>query len=95
MFSNMKVATRLSVAFAIVLLLLLAVVGLGVSRLALINEGLRSITEENNVEMAHALGMRSAAFETSSSTTARSRRGSHYRYLTTRTRRSIARCPTS
>lgn len=65
MFSNMKVATRLSVAFAIVLLLLLAVVGLGVSRLALINEGLRSITDENNVEMAHALGMRGAAFETS------------------------------
>ena len=65
MFSNMKVATRLSVAFAIVLLLLVAVVGLGVSRLALINEGLRSITEENNVEMTHALGMRGAAFETS------------------------------
>jgi methyl-accepting chemotaxis protein len=65
MFSNVKVATRLSMAFAIVLLLLLAVVGLGVSRLALINEGLRAITEENNVEMAHALGMRGAAFETS------------------------------
>ena len=65
MFSNMKVAARLSVAFAIVLLLLLAVVGLGISRLALINEGLRSITQENNVEMAHAMGMRGAAFETS------------------------------
>ena len=65
MFSNMKVATRLAVAFTIVLLLLLAVVGLGVSRLALINEGLRAITEENNVEMSHALGMRGAAFETS------------------------------
>ncbi|MGC1457719.1 MAG: methyl-accepting chemotaxis protein [Steroidobacteraceae bacterium] len=61
----MKVATRLAVAFTIVLLLLLAVVGLGVSRLALINEGLRTITEENNVEMAHAIGMRSAAFDTS------------------------------
>ena len=65
MFSNMKVATRLSVAFTIVLLLLLAVVGLGVSRLALINEGLREITQENNVEMAHALAMRAAAFDTS------------------------------
>jgi methyl-accepting chemotaxis protein len=65
MFSNMKVATRLAVAFTIVLLLLLAVVGLGVSRLALINEGLRTITEENNVEMEHALGMRGSAFETS------------------------------
>jgi methyl-accepting chemotaxis protein len=65
MFSNMKVATRLAVAFAIVLLLLIAVVGLGISRLTLINEGLRTITEENNVEMAHAEGMRSAAYETS------------------------------
>ncbi len=65
MFSNMRVATRLAVAFTIVLLLLIAVVGLGVNRLALINEGLRSITEENNVEMSHALGMRGAAFETS------------------------------
>src|SRR5580692_3929547 len=65
MFSNVKVATRLSMAFAIVLLLLLAVVGLGVSRLAVINEGLRAITEENNAEMAHALGMRGTAFETS------------------------------
>jgi methyl-accepting chemotaxis protein len=65
MFNQMKVATRLSVAFTIVLLLLLAVVGLGISRLALINEGLRAITEENNVEMAHAMGMRGAAFETS------------------------------
>ncbi|HEY4340379.1 MAG TPA: methyl-accepting chemotaxis protein [Steroidobacteraceae bacterium] len=61
----MKVATRLSVAFTVVLLLLLAVVGLGISRLALINEGLRSITEENNVEMSHAMGMRGEAFETS------------------------------
>ncbi len=65
MFSNMKVATRLTVAFGIVMLLLLAVVGLGVSRLALINEGLRAITEENNVEMGHAIAMRSAAFDTS------------------------------
>lgn len=64
MFSNMRVATRLAVAFTIVLLLLLAVVGLGISRLGLINDGL-AITQENNAEMLHALGMRSAAFETS------------------------------
>jgi methyl-accepting chemotaxis protein len=65
MFNQMKMATRLSVAFTIVLLLLVAVVGLGISRLALINEGLRAIAEENNVEMAHAMGMRGAAYETS------------------------------
>jgi methyl-accepting chemotaxis protein len=65
MFSNMKVATRLAVAFTIVLLLLLAVVGLGVNRLALINEGLRAVTEENNVEMNHAAAMRGEVFQES------------------------------
>ncbi len=65
MFNKMKVATRLSMAFGTVLILLLALVGTGISRLAAINDGLRVITEENNVEMAHALGMRGAAFEMS------------------------------
>src|SRR5580698_5339763 len=65
MFNQMKVATRLSVAFGTVLILLLALVAMGISRLAAINDGLRVITEENNVEMTHALGMRGAAFEMS------------------------------
>jgi methyl-accepting chemotaxis protein len=65
MFSNLRVATRLSAAFAIVLFLLLAVVALGVSRLALINEGLRTVTEENNVEMNHATAMRGEVFQQS------------------------------
>jgi methyl-accepting chemotaxis protein len=65
MFNKMKIATRLSLAFATVLILLLALVAMGISRLAAINEGLRVITEENNVEMAHALGMRGAAFDMS------------------------------
>jgi methyl-accepting chemotaxis protein len=63
-FSNMKVATRLVVAFGVVLLLLLAVVGLSISRLALMNQSLRTITDENNAESTHALAMRSAAYDT-------------------------------
>jgi len=65
MFADMKVRTRLALAFGVVLLLLIGVVGLGTSRLAQINEGLRTITEENNVEMMHAVGMRGAGFSQS------------------------------
>jgi methyl-accepting chemotaxis protein len=65
MFADMKVRTRLALAFGVVLLLLTGVVGLGIARLAQINEGLRVITEENNVELMHALGMRGAGFSQS------------------------------
>jgi methyl-accepting chemotaxis protein len=65
MFSEMKVSTRLALAFGLVLVLLVGVIGLGISRMARVNEGLRAITEENNVEMTHANSMRAAAFQTS------------------------------
>ena len=65
MFSEMKVSTRLALAFGLVLVLLVGVVGLGISRMARVNEGLRTITEENNAEMNHATSMRAAAFQTS------------------------------
>lgn len=65
MFSDMRVSTRLALAFGAVLVLLIGVIGVGVSRMAQINEGLRTITEENNVEMKHALSMRAAAFQVS------------------------------
>jgi methyl-accepting chemotaxis protein len=65
MFADLKVRTRLAVAFGVVLVLLLAVVGLSISRMAVINEGLRVITEENNVELMHAFGMRGAGFNQS------------------------------
>src|ERR1700742_2286024 len=65
MFGDMKVSTRLALAFGVVLLLLVGVAALGVSRMARVNEGLRAITEENNVEMNHATGMRAAAFQVS------------------------------
>jgi methyl-accepting chemotaxis protein len=65
MFADMKVGSRLAVAFGIVLVLLVSILGLSISRLAKVNEGLRTITEENNVEMIHATGMRAASFQVS------------------------------
>jgi methyl-accepting chemotaxis protein len=65
MFSDMRVSTRLALAFGVVLILLIGVIGVGMSRLAQLNEGLRAITEENNLEMKHALAMRAEAFQVS------------------------------
>jgi len=63
MFSDMKVSTRLMLAFGVVVFLLLSVIGVGVSRMARVNEGLRVITDEDMVEARHAVQMRSAAYE--------------------------------
>ena len=65
MFNGMKVGTRLAIAFGAVVVLLIAVVSVGTSRMALINSGLRTITAENNVEMLDAIKMRAAAFDIS------------------------------
>jgi methyl-accepting chemotaxis protein len=65
MFSSMKVGTRLAIAFGVVVVLLGAIISVGVNRMALINEGLRVVTEENNAEMFHAVGLRAAIFESS------------------------------
>jgi methyl-accepting chemotaxis protein len=65
MFSEMRVSTRLTMAFGVVLILLLGVIGIGITRIARLNEGLRTITEVNNAEMNHATGMRAAAFTVS------------------------------
>ena len=51
MFNDMKVGTRLAIAFGVVLVLLIAVVAIGVSRMANINAQLRSIADENVVQM--------------------------------------------
>ena len=59
----MKVGTRLPLAFALLLLLLLGVIEEGVTRMAIVNEGIRRITEQDLVEMNHAQAMRAAAFE--------------------------------
>ena len=65
MFSSMKVGTRLAIAFGLVVVLLGAVLTVGVNRLALINEGVRTITQQNNVETAHAIALRAAIYDTS------------------------------
>src|SRR3954454_13635944 len=65
MFSSMKVGTRLGIAFGLVVVLLGAVLTVGVNRLALINEGMRTITQENNVEIAHAIALRATIYDTS------------------------------
>ena len=65
MFGEMKVSTRLALAFGVVLVMLVGVIALGISRMARVNEGLRVITEENNAKMNHAVGMRGAAFQVS------------------------------
>jgi len=68
MFSSMKVGARLAIAFGVVVVLLSAVIAVGVNRMAVINEGLRVVTRENNVEMSHAVAMRNAGFQLSVST---------------------------
>ena len=65
MFGDMKVSTRLGLSFGLVLALLVGVIALGISRMAQVAEGLRTVTEENNVEMNHATGMRAAAYQVS------------------------------
>jgi methyl-accepting chemotaxis protein len=65
MFNDMKVGSRLAIAFGAVVILLIAVVTVGTSRMALINESLRIITEEDDVEMLDAIKMRAAAYQTS------------------------------
>ena len=65
MFSGMRVGTRLAIAFGVVLALLAVIVTVGLNRMSSINDGLRTITEENNVEMTHATTMRGSIFELS------------------------------
>jgi methyl-accepting chemotaxis protein len=61
MFADMKVSTRLAAAFGSIVVLLLIVIGLGVTRMAVLNEHLHAITDENNVEAALAVELHTAA----------------------------------
>jgi methyl-accepting chemotaxis protein len=65
MIKNMKVSTRLFIAFGMVLALLVCVLVFALNKMALVNESLRTVTEENNVELSKAIAMRSAAYDTS------------------------------
>lgn len=67
MFGDLKVGTRLSLAFGAVLVLLVAVIGVGLMRMAAIRANLHSITQENIVAMRHATAMSAEAAQVSSS----------------------------
>src|SRR5689334_22898048 len=54
MFGNLKVSTRLATSFGAVVLLLIVVIVLGISRMAVLNEHLHAITDENDPEAALA-----------------------------------------
>ena len=61
MFADMKVGTRLAVAFGAVLLLLIGMVVTGINRMAAVNTQLRAITDENNVESRESKEIRNSA----------------------------------
>jgi methyl-accepting chemotaxis protein len=58
MFANMKVSSRLALAFSAVLILLVGVLLTGINRLAVVNDHLRAITDENNIEGSAAKEIR-------------------------------------
>ena len=55
MLHKFKVSTRLAASFGIVVLLLLVIVGTGISRMSAVNSRMDTIVNENNVEMIDAL----------------------------------------
>ena len=65
MFQGLKLVTKLAMAFGVVLLLLIGSIGLGIYRMAQINQGVVIISERNNIEMAHAVEMRGASYAVS------------------------------
>ena len=56
--TTMKVSTRLTIGFSLVLLLLAIVTGIGLSRMGQIQQRLEKIVNVNNVEMSNVLEMR-------------------------------------
>ncbi len=62
---NLKIGTRLGAGFGIVLLLLVAIAGLGISRMALLQDRMDGITQVNDVEMQLSTVMLQTTFERS------------------------------
>lgn len=58
MFNNMRVSVRLAFAFGTVLVVLVAVIITGISRMALLNRHISEITTVRNQEVLHAYAMR-------------------------------------
>jgi methyl-accepting chemotaxis protein len=63
MFKDMKVSTRLTLAFSVVLLLLLSVIGIGITHMQQIDHELSLITQMNNVEIGHATEMQALSLD--------------------------------
>jgi methyl-accepting chemotaxis protein len=63
MFSDLKVGTRLGIAFGAVLLMLAVTLVTGISRMAVVNDHLHAITDENNVESRDAKEIRSYSYQ--------------------------------
>lgn len=61
MFADLRVGTRLALAFGAVLLLLVGMAVTGITRLAVVNDHLHAITDENNAESRDAKEIRSNA----------------------------------
>ncbi|MFT3905949.1 MAG: methyl-accepting chemotaxis protein [Steroidobacteraceae bacterium] len=60
---NLKVSTRLTIAFGVVLLLLAAVIGVSILRMQKINQSVDEITEVNNAETRSATDLRAEAYQ--------------------------------
>src|SRR5436190_589564 len=63
MLERMKIGTRLAAAFGLVSLVLVAVVVTGVTRLALLDDDIKTITRINNVEIRHASQMQAGSLQ--------------------------------
>ena len=63
MLSDLKVGTRLGIAFGAVLLMLAVTLVTGISRMAVVNDHLHAITDENNVESRDAKEIRGDVFQ--------------------------------
>jgi len=63
MFSDLKVGTRLGLAFGAVLLLLAISLVTGISRMSVVNDHLHAITDEHNVESRQAKDIRGGTFK--------------------------------
>ena len=58
MFKNMKIGMRLGLGFGIVLLMMIAVIFVGITRMSEINDRLDGIVNDNNVKVKQAVEMR-------------------------------------
>ena len=62
MLEKLKIGTRLFIAFGLIAVLLVAVVAIGVMRLASLDADIKTITSVNDAEIGHATQMQAASF---------------------------------